>query len=184
MKKALTGQQIVALAANGLLNAEQVQEEVKAEVPPAEAPAAEVAAEVPAAEAPAAEMVQTDVEQAAQKGARGQQGRAAGNGFSERRDHAGDAAVPDVKGGHGLLAHEKIGAGEDVVLYDFQVFDAVDLGSAGTHGGSFARVQDAELDAGPVRPLAHHSAQGVDFLDHVSLGQTANGWIAGHLCHF
>ena len=55
MKKALTGQQIVALAANGLLNAEQVQEEVKAEVPPAEAPAAEVAAEVPAAEAPAAE---------------------------------------------------------------------------------------------------------------------------------
>ena len=55
MKKALTGQQIVALAANGILNAEQVQEDVKAEVPPAEAPAAEVAAEVPAAEAPAAE---------------------------------------------------------------------------------------------------------------------------------
>jgi hypothetical protein len=37
------------------------------------------------------------------------------------------------------------------------------------------------LNADCVSDLAHDAAQGVDFANQVSLGDTANGWIAGHL---
>ena len=49
------------------------------------------------------------------------------------------------------------------------------------HGRAARGVQQAELDADGVGDLAHDAAEGVDFADEVSLGDAADGGIAGHL---
>ncbi len=48
-------------------------------------------------------------------------------------------------------------------------------------GRAFGAVEHAELNAGGIGGEAHQSAEGVDFADHLPLGQSADGGIAGHL---
>ena len=56
----------------------------------------------------------------------------------------------------------------------------VGLGAGGLDGRAFGAVEHAELDAGGVDGVAHEAAEGVDFADHLALGQAADGGIAGH----
>src|SRR5439155_25640514 len=49
------------------------------------------------------------------------------------------------------------------------------------HGRAFAAVEQAELDAGGINRLAHHPAQGIDLPYDLSLGHTADRWVATHL---
>ena len=49
------------------------------------------------------------------------------------------------------------------------------------HGGAFAAIEHAELDAGGVDGAAHRAAQGVDFADDLPFGHAADGRIAAHL---
>ena len=57
----------------------------------------------------------------------------------------------------------------------------VALRARGPDGGSLLRVEHPELEAGHVGVLAHLAAEGVDFAGQVALGQTTDGWVAGHL---
>ena len=70
-------------------------------------------------------------------------------------------------------------------LQDLAHFQAIGLlialGAWRPHGRSPGSVEQAELDADGVGDLPHDAAQGIDFADQVSLGDTADGWVAGHL---
>ena len=57
----------------------------------------------------------------------------------------------------------------------------VGLGPGPVHGGAFAAIEHAEVDAGGVDGPAHHAAQGVDFPHDLPLGDTADGRVAAHL---
>jgi hypothetical protein len=57
----------------------------------------------------------------------------------------------------------------------------VTLGAWRPHGWTSGGVEQAELDADGVGDFAHDAAQGIYFADQVSLGDAADGWIAGHL---
>ena len=57
----------------------------------------------------------------------------------------------------------------------------VTLGAWGPYGRTSGGVEQAELDADGVGDFPHDAAQGIDFADQVSLGDAADGWVAGHL---
>jgi hypothetical protein len=57
----------------------------------------------------------------------------------------------------------------------------VALGAGRPDGGAARGVQEAELDADGIGDLAHDAAESIDFANEVSLRNTADGGIAGHL---
>ena len=75
----------------------------------------------------------------------------------------------------------------EVGLFFAEAFDFglvgffVGLCAGAVHGGTFAAVEHAELDAGGIDGAAHRAAQGVDFADDLSLGDAADGRVAAHL---
>jgi hypothetical protein len=58
---------------------------------------------------------------------------------------------------------------------------AIGLGAGSAHGGPFAAVEHAELDAGRVCHPAHQPVQGIDLAHQMALAHPADGGIAGHL---
>ena len=56
----------------------------------------------------------------------------------------------------------------------------VRLGSRGAHGRPLAGIENAELNSGSINVLGHFATQGIDLLDQMALGQSADGRIAGH----
>ncbi len=66
--------------------------------------------------------------------------------------------------------------------FDFGLVGAfIGLCPGAVHGGAFAAIEDAELDAGGVDGAAHGAAEGVDFADDLPFGHAADGRIAAHL---
>ncbi len=55
------------------------------------------------------------------------------------------------------------------------------MGARRPDGRAARSIQQAELDADRVGDFAHDAAEGVDFADQMSLGDAADGGIAGHL---
>jgi len=55
------------------------------------------------------------------------------------------------------------------------------LGAGRPDGRSTRSIEQAKLDANRVRDLAHDAAEGIDFANQMSLGNSAYGGIAGHL---
>ena len=55
------------------------------------------------------------------------------------------------------------------------------LGARGVHAGAFGTIQHTELNGGGVGIKSHESAEGVDFPNHLTFGDAADGGIAGHL---
>ena len=133
------------------------------------------------AQAAAAQLGQADVDKPAQKGAGGDNDGPGGKRLARGDAQAADAPGlgQDVLGA--VLAHGKILLGEHVALHHPHVLVAVDLGAGGAHGRPFAGIERAELDAGGVGPQAHPAAERVDLADHVPLGQSADGRIAGQV---
>ncbi len=57
----------------------------------------------------------------------------------------------------------------------------VALGAGRPDGGTARGVEQAELDADGVGDFGHDAAESVDLADDVSLGDAADGGVAGHL---
>ena len=55
------------------------------------------------------------------------------------------------------------------------------LGPRAMHGGAFAAVEQAKLNARRVDRPAHDAAEGVDLADDLTLGDSADGRITAHL---
>src|SRR6185436_18897427 len=58
---------------------------------------------------------------------------------------------------------------------------SVTLSPRGPDGRTFGSVEHSELNAGSVGSSSHNAAQGIDLTHHGTLGNPANGRIAGHL---
>ena len=69
----------------------------------------------------------------------------------------------------------------DEVTDGLPIQPTVGLGSGRADGGSLARVEDPELDAGTVDGPRHRATQGVDLAHEVPLADTAEGRVAAHL---
>ena len=119
--------------------------------------------------------------QAIQEGAGGNDDGAGGDGAAIAQMNAGDAAVFDGQGGDfGLLDAEVRLLFEDFA-HAGAVHLLIHLGAGGPDGGAAAGVEEAELDADGVGDFAHDAAEGIDFADEVTFGDTADGGVAGHL---
>jgi hypothetical protein len=57
----------------------------------------------------------------------------------------------------------------------------IGLGTRRPHRRTLTGIEDAEMDAGPVRCARHDATQGIDFLHQMTLADAANGRIAAHL---
>src|SRR5439155_17218720 len=57
---------------------------------------------------------------------------------------------------------------------------AIALRTRTAHRRTLRAIEHFELNARAVRRLAHQSAEGVDFFDEVSFGESADCWIARH----
>jgi len=92
-------------------------------------------------------------------------------GLAAVRQHAGDESLLDIKV---LLLFQSLLEGE---LIGF----LIGLCPGRPDGGSFAGVQHVKVDGRAVGYSGHFAAESVNFADEVSLGQSSDGRVAGHL---
>ena len=121
-----------------------------------------------------------DVDEAAQKGAGGQ-------------DHCGRreaAAIAEPDAGRGAsvdeeivgltLDHRQIRTSADRPLHRCRVEPPIGLRPRTANRRTLAPVEDAKLDAALVGDPAHQSIEGIDLADEMALAQAADGGITGH----
>ena len=125
----------------------------------------------------------TDVNQAVQKGAGGDEHGPGPVGQSQGLHHPHHPAVLDQEPLHHGLAQLDQRLMLQAGLHGQAIGLLVALDPGAAHRRPFGEVQGAELDAGEVRQFPHGPAQGVDLFDHVALGQAAHRRVAGHLGH-
>ncbi len=80
----------------------------------------------------------------------------------------------------GIFQYGEVGGGSDDALHAQGVFLLGALGAGRVHGRSAAEVEGLRLQGGRVRIAAHFAAQGVQFVDEVAFGESADRGIAGH----
>lgn len=81
----------------------------------------------------------------------------------------------------GFLPQVKVGLGLDPILDEVLVGLFVRLSTGAVHRRAFAAVEHPKLDSRGVDRFAHQAAQGVDFADDLTFGDSTDGWVAGHL---
>ena len=125
------------------------------------------------------------VEQPLHEGAGGQHDRSGAVHGVAAHTHAQHAAAAPVRLDQQLLGRF-LSQGQPGLVFqrplDFLLIrPLVGLRAGAVHGGAFASIEQAELDAGGVDRPAHGPAQGVDLADDMPLGHAADGRIAAHL---
>jgi hypothetical protein len=90
------------------------------------------------------------------------------------------ALFNDQRGDFRLLDGE-VGFGFEDLLHPNAVLFFIALGAGRPDRRSAAGIQEAELNADGVGDFAHDSAKRIDLTNQVTLGDTPDGGIAGHL---
>ena len=126
------------------------------------------------------EVLETNVDEAVEKGAGGHDHGPDAEDLVQRGADADHPAALDQDFIHHRLADSQVRLVFQHPLHAQPVEQPVGLGAGGTHRRALAGVEAAELDAGGIDVLGHFPAQGVDLLDQVALGQAADGRVAGH----
>ena len=130
--------------------------------------------------APARAAVQAGEQHAIKKGARGHHQRAAADLLPGAGHHRRHPAGTCRHAHHRILDDGNGALGSHQPLCRGGVRLAVGLASGRPDRRSLGAVQQPELDAGGIRQLAHHPAEGVDLVHQVALRGAADGGIAGH----
>ncbi len=126
-------------------------------------------------------ILEADMDLAGEEGARGQHDAARGKGQAHLRHRAGHAVAFDSQIFDRLLEDGKIRLGFQHAPDRGLVQGAVGLAARRAHGRTLGCVQRAPLDAGAIGRHGHRAAEGVDFLDQMTLADAADGRIAAHL---
>jgi len=79
------------------------------------------------------------------------------------------------------LANMEIGLAFQDLAHFYPILLFVTLSAGGPHRGAARGIEQAKLDTYRVRDLSHDAAEGIDFADQVSFGDTTHGGVAGHL---
>ena len=88
-------------------------------------------------------------------------------------DQLGDVALVKIDSDSGF----------DLMLGAKLICLLVTLSSRCTNTWSLSGIEHPKLDSRGVGILRHKTAEGIDLAYHVPLGQTPNGWVAGHLAN-
>ena len=120
------------------------------------------------------------MDNAAQERARGQHNSGTINQRPIRQFYPGDTLIGHFQINNFTFDHCQIVLGHRRSQHLALVNCAVCLCARALHGGAFAAVQQAELDAGLVGNFAHHAVHRINFAYQVPLAQSANGRITGH----
>ena len=121
------------------------------------------------------------MDQAVQEGANGQYYRLATDADPALGDHAGNPIPVHDQIVTGLLEDLQVGVVLQHLAYDGLVQQAIRLGTGGAHCRSFGGVEGAELDPAKIDGACHDPAEGIYFLDQVSLADPADRRITGHV---
>jgi hypothetical protein len=97
------------------------------------------------------------------------------------RDYASHPALLDYQIVDSRLEEPQIGLVFQTTTDGLPIKDPIRLRARGPDRWAFARIEDAELDAGLVGRCCHRTAERIDLLDQMSLANAADRWIAGHL---
>ena len=100
---------------------------------------------------------------------------------TELRDDTRDPVASEDQIIDRLLEDLQIVLGLEALTDRAFVEKAIGLGTRRTNGGSLARVENPELDAGYIGGFGHRAAERIDLLDEVSLADSPDRWVAGHL---
>jgi hypothetical protein len=126
-------------------------------------------------------VVEADMDFAAEEGAGAQHHRFGEEANTGLRDNAFDAIAVHDQIVDGLLENAQVrlifenGADRSLVQH------AVGLCARRPHCGTFARVQDPELNTATIGRQRHRAAECVDFLDQMTFADAADRRVAGHL---
>ena len=126
-------------------------------------------------------VVQADVDQPVQEGARGEHHSPRAEADADLRDRADDALALDDQVVDRLLEEPKVGLVLQAGADRLAVENAIGLRAGRADGRALARVEDAELDAGFVGRRRHRAAERIDLLDQVALPDAADRRVARHL---
>ena len=126
-------------------------------------------------------VLQTDVNQAPQKGSGRQHHGGAKENQPHLRNHPRDLITRHDEIIHRLLKDNEIGLILDHAPYRGLVKDAVGLGTGRPDRGTLSLVEDSELDACTIGSQSHGATQGIDFLDQMALADATDCRVAGHL---
>ena len=130
--------------------------------------------------APAGAALQAGIQHAVEKGAGGHHQRPAADLLPGAGYHRGHPPIAGHHVHYGLLDDRNGGLRRHQRLRRGGVRGAVRLAPGGPDRRPLGAVQQPELDAGGIRQLPHHPAEGVDLVHQVALGRAADGRVARH----
>ncbi len=123
----------------------------------------------------------SDVNQALQERPGGQDHRVGLEDLADLRLHAAYGAPFDKQPFHACLAHPQVARGLQYALHPRTIGGLVSLSAARTDRRSLAGIEEAELDSGLVDSEAHLAAERVDLAHQMSLADSADRRVTGHL---
>ncbi len=123
------------------------------------------------------------MDQAAQKGAGGQNDFRGGNFRAVGGNHTRDRAVLNHQILHRRRAEGQIFLIHEGRLHGLPIELAVRLRARTPDGGPLAPIQKTKLNARRIGHPAHHAVQRINFPHQMSLPQPANGRVAGHFAN-
>ena len=126
-------------------------------------------------------MLHAHMDQTTQKGTRSKHHRFGTEIEPHLSADSAHALAFDDEIDHGLLEDIKASLLLDDLAHRSPIQHTVCLGTSGPHSRPLAGVENPELDTCLVCGTGHRTAQGVDFLDQVTLADTAYSRVAGHL---
>ena len=121
------------------------------------------------------------MDQAIQKGACGEHDRPAAKAQTQLRDGAGHPIALDDQVVNRLLKNPQVRLILQAGANGLPVEHPIRLGAGGSHRRAFARIEDAELDTGLIGGSSHRAAQRVDLFDEMTLADTPDRGVTGHL---
>ncbi len=129
----------------------------------------------------AAGALEADVDPPAEEGPGGQHDGTSVEVEAHGRACTDDAVAVQQQVVHGLLEDLQARLRLQDAADGAAVQHAVGLGTGCANRRPLARVEHAELDPGAVRGRGHGTAEGIDLAHEVTLADTADGRVAGHL---
>ena len=81
---------------------------------------------------------------------------------------------------HDVFEHGEVVLMGNDVLHALSILAFGALCACGLHGGSAAEVEGLDLKCGTVGVASHFAAEGIEFVDEVALGESADRGVAGH----
>ena len=121
------------------------------------------------------------MDQAIEKGSRGEHGSGAGKGPAIFGGDCREPAILQPEAKRRPFDHREVGLLANLILHRRAIETAIGLCPRPANGRSARAIEQAKLNAGAISDTAHQTIHGVDLTHQVTFAQSPDGRIAGHL---